>query len=59
MSNLTKKTFALAAAAAFATATPLAVAPDLAPLAVAQQANNAIDASKMPTTPSTRRSRLA
>lgn len=46
MSNLTKKTFALAAAAAFATATPLAVAPDLAPVAVAQQANNAIDASK-------------
>ena len=46
MSNLSKKTFALAAAAAFATATPLAVAPDLAPLAVAQQANNAIDASK-------------
>ena len=46
MSNLTKKTFALAAAAAFATATPLAVAPDLAPVAIAQQANNAIDASK-------------
>lgn len=46
MSNLSKKTFALAAAAAFATATPLAVAPDLAPVAVAQQANNAIDASK-------------
>ena len=46
MSNLSKKTFALAAAAAFATATPLAVAPDLAPVAIAQQANNAIDASK-------------
>lgn len=45
MSNLSKKTFALAAAAAFATATPLAVAPDLAPVAIAQQANNAIDAS--------------
>ena len=45
MSNLTKKTFALAAAAAFATATPLAVAPDLAPVAIAQN-NQAVDVNK-------------
>ena len=45
MSNISTKTFALAAAAAFATATPLALAPDLAPVAVAQN-NQAVDVNK-------------
>lgn len=48
MSNITKKSFALAAAAAFATAAPLALAPDLTPVAVAQN-NQAVDVSKMGT----------
>lgn len=48
MSNLSKKTFALAAAAAFATATPLAVAPDLAPVAIAQN-NQVVDVNEKAT----------
>lgn len=48
MSTISKKTFALAAAAAFATATPLAFAPDLAPVAVAQN-NQAVDVNKTAT----------
>ena len=45
MSTITKKTFALAAAAAFATATPLAFAPNVAPVAFAQN-NQAVDVNK-------------
>ena len=45
MSNISTKTFALAAAAAFATATPLALAPDLAPVAAAQN-NQAVDVNR-------------
>lgn len=48
MSTISKKTYALAAAAAFATATPLALAPDLAPVAVAQN-NQAVDINKKAT----------
>jgi len=48
MSTISTKTFALAAAAALATATPIALAPDFAPVAVAQN-NQAVDVNKTAT----------